>query len=72
MINFILENKINITNFIRQLDKEIFNNNNNVGKLIRKIIHEICLLKKYNYLENAKLLGFLHRTHKYIKFTGIH
>lgn len=71
LIRFMLKHQITITKFIRNLDKEHIDNNPNIGDIIRKIIYDICLLKKYGFLDDAKLLGFLHRTHKNIKFTGM-
>lgn len=70
LIQFMLKNKITITNFIRKFDNEQIDNNNNIGDIIRKTIYNICLCKNYNFLDDNKLLGFLYRTHKNIKFTG--
>jgi len=71
LINFMLNNKITITNFICNFDKEKIVNNANIGDIIRTIIYNICVLKNYKFLDDFKLLGFLYRTHKNIKFTGL-
>ena len=61
-----------ITKFIREFDKENIDVNNiNIRDIIRTITHSVCELKNYNFLDDDKLLGFLYRTHKYIKFTGL-
>jgi hypothetical protein len=71
LINFMLNNKITITKFICNFDNEKIINNTNIGDIIRTIIYNICILKNYKFLDDVKLLGFLYRTHKNIKFTGL-
>jgi len=73
LINFMLNKKITITKFICNFNDQEQNVNidNNIRDIIRKIIYEICLLKKYDFFDDVKLLGFLHRTHTKIKFTGL-
>lgn len=71
LINFMLNNKITITKFICNFDNEKIVNNANIGDIIRTIIYNICILKNYKFLDDVKLLGFLYRTHKNIKFTGL-
>lgn len=69
---FMINNKMTITKFIREFYKENIDVNNiNIRDIIRTITHSICELKNYNFLDDDKLLGFLYRTHKYIKFTGL-
>jgi hypothetical protein len=69
---FMINNKMTITKFIREFDKENIDVNNiNIRDIIRKITRSVCELKNYNFLDDDKLLGFLYRTHKYIKFTGL-
>jgi len=69
---FMISNKITITKFICEFYKEKINVNNiNIRDIIRTITHSICELKNYNFLDDDKLLGFLYRTHKHIKFTGL-
>jgi len=69
---FMINNKMTITKFIREFDKENIDVNNiNIRDIIRTITHSICELKNYKFLDDDKLLGFLYRTHKNIKFTGL-
>jgi hypothetical protein len=69
---FMTNNKMTITKFIREFDKENIDVNNiNIRDIIRTITHSICELKNYKFLDDDKLLGFLYRTHKNIKFTGL-
>jgi len=73
LIDFIIKNKITMTKFIRSFNTKIVNNTN-IGDIIRTTIYYICLCKKYNFLDDKNLLGFLVRTHtgkKCIKFTGM-
>jgi len=65
-----INNKMTITKFIREFDKENIDVNN-IRDIIREIIYSICELKNYKLVDNDKLLGFLYRTHKNIKFTGL-
>jgi len=66
-----LNNKITITKFICNFDNEKIVNNGNSGDIIRTIIYNICILKNYKFVDDVQLLGFLYRTHKNIKFTGL-
>lgn len=68
IINFIINNKITISTFIKKLN--IDSNNINIANLIRNIIYEICLIKNYKYIDDKNLISFLNRTYKNIKFTG--
>jgi hypothetical protein len=69
---FMINNKMTITKFIREFDKENIDVNNiNIRDIIRTITHSVCELKNYNFLDDDKLLGFLYRTHKYIKIYRI-
>jgi len=70
LIKFMLNNKITITKFINNFHKENIDDNINIRDIIRTIIHSICELKNYKFLDDEKLLGFLYRTHKYINFKG--
>ena len=68
---FMIDNKITINNFICKFHKEnIDDNNKYIRDIIREIITSICKLINYKFVDDVKLLGFLYRTHKYIKFTG--
>jgi hypothetical protein len=65
LINFIINNKISISTFIKKIN--IDSNNTNIANLIRNIIYEICLIKKYKYTDDKKLISFLNRTYKKYK-----
>uniref|UniRef100_A0A6C0H9X1 Uncharacterized protein n=1 Tax=viral metagenome TaxID=1070528 RepID=A0A6C0H9X1_9ZZZZ len=67
LIKFILKNKITASNIIKKINNH---NDIKISNLIRKIIYEICLFKNYKFLDDEKLLSFLYRTHKNLKFTG--
>jgi hypothetical protein len=64
--NYLLKNKISITKFIKLLKKK----DKNIVDLIRNIVYQICLIKKYNFLDDKKVLCFLYRSHNNLKFTG--
>jgi len=69
-VNYILNNKITMTNFICKFNKEGDVNNEYIQKKIRQTIYDIVLLKKYNLVDDKALLFFLYRSYKTIKFTG--
>jgi len=69
--DYLYSNGSIVGNEASNIIKKINNHNDiKISNLIRKIIYEICLFKNYKFLDDEKLLSFLYRTHKKLKFTG--